>query len=104
MPLSKEVLLIILNHFKISEALPQGSSTLYFLPSVLHIAHSPDHPLNWDPDDPNYVFGFAWCTVPQSNQISPFFMPRFLYLMLYELYATIEGEEFDKKVLFESSV
>ena len=102
--LSKEVLLNILHRFKISEYLSHGNSPKYFLPSVLHITHYPDHPLTWEPDDPNYSFGFAWCIVPQSNQIAPFFMPRFLYFMLYELFTSTEGEEIDKVVMSESSL
>ena len=32
------------------------------------------------------------CLVPIPKQIVPFFMPRFLYYMLYELYDTIASE------------
>ena len=103
-PLSKEVLLVILNHFKILEALPQGNSTMYYFPTILHKAHSPDSSFSWEPDDSNQTFGFSWCIVPQSNQIAPFFMPRFLYFLLYELYTSIEGGDFDTIVLSESSL
>ena len=102
--LSKEVLLNILHRFKISEYLAHGNSPKYFLPSILHITHYPDHPLTWEPDDPNYSFGFAWCIVPQSNQIAPFFMPRFLYFMLYQLFTSTEEGDIDKVVMSESSL
>ena len=80
-----------------------GNSTMYFLPAILHKVRLPDHPLTWEPD-PKSTPGFAWCIVPQSNQITPFFMPRCLYFMLYELFTSTKGKDYDKIVISESGL
>ena len=103
--LTKDVLLNILDHFKITEVVAHGNSTRYFLPSVLQISQSSAvWSPSWKPNDPNYVFGFAQCVLPQSRQTSPFFMPRFLYFMLYELFASTEQDDFDSVVMSHSAL
>ena len=93
-PLSREVLLNVLHHFQITEVWFDGEATKYFLPSILKETQlNTKYFQTWQPDT-QYTSGFAWCIVPRPKQIMPFFMPRFLYHMLYELYATAteEGE------------
>ena len=101
--LKKEVLLNVLHYFKIPEVISYENTTRYFIPSVLELSQSHKAP-SWNLDDTNYSFGFAWCIQPQSNQITPFFMPRFLYFMLYELFASTEGGDFDTVDLLDSGI
>ena len=94
LPLSREVLLNVLHRFQIIEVLFDGEATKYFLPSILKETQlNTKYFQTWQPDT-QYSSGFAWCIVPRPKQIMPFFMPRFLYHMLCELYATAteEGE------------
>ena len=87
--LNEGVLLNILHRFQIVEGMFGGE---YFLPSILKETQlNTKHFNTWQPD-PNYPSGFAWCIVPNPEQIVPFFMPHFLYYMLYELYDTIASE------------
>ena len=103
--LSEDILLNILHHFKITEVVAHGNDTKYFLPSILNISPSSDTPpLSWNPDDSNYTLGFAQCILPQSKQVAPFFMPRFLYFMLYELFASTENSDFDPIIMTDSSL
>ena len=105
--LPKDVLLNILHHFKITEVMAHGNDTKYFLPSVLKISPSSDRELpllSWNLDDGNYTLGFAQCILPQSNQLTPFFMPRFLYFMLYELFVSTEDSDFDSVVMSYSAL
>lgn len=89
--LPKGVLLNILHHFKITEVMAHGNDTKYFLPSVLTISPSSATQFpSWNLEDPSYSLGFAQCILPQSGQAVPFFMPRFLYFLLYELFASTE--------------
>ena len=92
--LKKEILLNVLHYFKIPEVISYENTTKYFLPSVLELFQPHEVP-SWNLDDTIYNFGFAWCILPQPNQIIPFFMPRFLYFLLYELFASTEGGDFD---------
>ena len=91
--LSKGVLMNILHHFRIIETMSDREATKYLVPSILReMTHNSHYFNSWLPND-KYLPGFAWCIIPQPNQIMPFFMPHFLYRMLYELYATaVEGD------------
>ena len=92
--LKKDVLLNILHHFMIMEVMARGNDTRYFLPSVLKISPSADGPTpSWKVDDTTYTIGFAQCIIPKSDQVIPFFMPRFLYFLLYELYSSLDDYE-----------
>jgi hypothetical protein len=102
--LPKDVLLNILHHFKITEVMAHGNDTKYFLPSVLKISPSSELPLAWNLDDGNYTLGFAQCILPQSNQLTPVFMPHFLYFMLYELFVSTENSDFDSVVMSHSAL
>ena len=103
-PLEKEVLLNILHKYRITEVMPHNNITRYFLPSVLHTVQFSEAPLPlWNLNDPKN-FGFAWCIVPQPDQIVPFFMPRFLYFMLYELLASTEEDDFDTVTMSHSGL
>ena len=102
--LPKDVLLNILHHFKITEVMAHGNDTKCFLPSVLKISPSSELPLAWNLDDGNYTLGFAQCILPQSNQLTPVFMPRFLYFMLYELFVSTENSDFDSVVMSHSAL
>ena len=87
--LDEDVVLNILHHFQIVEGMVNGE---YFLPSILKETQlNTKHFNTWQPN-PNYPSGFAWCIVPNPEQTVPFFMPRFLYYMLYELYASTASE------------
>ena len=89
--LGKDVLFNLLHHFMIMEVMARGD-TKYFLPSVLHISLPTSQiPIfSWKMDDPNYTLGFSQCIVPQPGQVIPAFMPRFLYFLLYEIFALID--------------
>lgn len=103
--LSKDVLLNVLHRFKITEVMARGNDTKYFLPSVLKISQpSMTPPVSWKPNDQTYSLGFAQCILPHPNQTIPFFMPRFLYFMLYELFASTVGGDFDFSVMTYSSL
>ena len=103
--LEKEVLLNILHKYRITEVMPHDNITRYFLPSVLHTLQFSEAPSPlWNLNDPKYNFGFAWCIVPQPDQIVPFFMPRFLYFMLYELLASTEEDDFDTVTMSHSGL
>lgn len=86
--LSQKVLLNILHRFKIIETFSHGEATKYFLASVLKETQINTKYFETWQSDPKYSSGFAWCIIPQPQEIMPFFMPRFLYHMVYELYAT----------------
>lgn len=102
--LSKDVLLNVLHLFKITEVMAHGNDTKYFLPSVLISQPSMAPQVSWKPYDQTYSLGFAQCILPHPNQAIPFFMPRFLYFMLYELFASTEGGDFDFSVMSYSSL
>ena len=91
--LKKGILLNLLHGFKMIEVMSHRETTKYFLPSILK-----EMQLNtkcfktWKRKDGDYSFGFAWCIVPKPTEMAPYFMPRFLYFLLYELYAAAEEE------------
>ena len=105
--LDKDVLLNILHHFKITEVMARGNDTKYFLPSVLiQISPTTDitPPISWNALDTKYTLGFAQCIVPNSKQMIPFFMPRFLYFLLYELFTMTESGDFDHVIMSHSAL
>ena len=104
--LPEVVLINILHYFKITEVLAHGNDTKYFLPSVLNISTSPDTPLlSWNLEQHQYTLGFAQCILPhQFKQMVPFFMPRFLYFLLYELFSSTANDDFDQAIMSHSAL
>ena len=102
--LSRDVLFNLLHYFMIMEVMARGNDTEYFLPSVLSISRTAadDIPLHWRANDTNYILGFAQCIIPQSDQVVPVFMPRFLYFLLYEIFESID--DCDTVVVSHSSL
>ena len=104
--LDKDVLLNMLQKFKITEVMARGNDTRYFLPSVLKVSPTTDltPPFSWNALDTKYTLGFGQCIVPTPKQMIPFFMPRFLYFMLYELFAMTENGDFDHAIMSHSAL
>ena len=100
--LDKDVLLNILHHFKITEVMAHRNDSRYFLPSLLKF--SPTLPFSWNALDSKYTLGFGQCIVTHPKQMIPFFMPRFLYFMLNELFAMTENGDFDHAIMSHSAL
>ena len=99
--LTKEALLNILHYFKVAEEMIHSDTTEYFLPHILQMSQKSNFPA-WKKDSSN--FGFAWCIVPETTQVAPFFIPRFLYFMLYELFASTKDDDLDTVEMLRSGL